>query len=82
MGIIGTGASDVQLMQECLPIVSHLTSFQSTLNLALPMRQENLDKDRSKQAMVSYPQTRHSQKLVGFQFQYNEDVTLEVSEQV
>lgn len=84
VGVIGTGASGVQLIQECGPTVSHLTVFQRTPNLALPMRQENLDKDRNKQIKASYPQTRHtiSQTFAGFQFQYNEGATLEVSEEV
>jgi cation diffusion facilitator CzcD-associated flavoprotein CzcO len=42
VGIIGTGASGVQTIQEIAPIVKHLTVFQRTPNTALPMRQKTL----------------------------------------
>ena len=43
VGVIGTGATGVQVIQEIGPIVSHLTVFQRTPNMALPMRQRTLD---------------------------------------
>lgn len=43
VGVIGTGASGVQVIQEIGPIVKHLTVFQRTANNALPMRQERYD---------------------------------------
>ncbi|KIW78012.1 hypothetical protein Z517_07845 [Fonsecaea pedrosoi CBS 271.37] len=43
VGIIGTGASGVQVIQEIGPVVKHLTVFQRTANNALPMRQERYD---------------------------------------
>jgi cation diffusion facilitator CzcD-associated flavoprotein CzcO len=43
VGVIGTGATGVQVIQEIAPIVSHLTVFQRTPNMALPMRQRKLD---------------------------------------
>jgi len=43
VGVIGTGATGVQVIQELGPIVSHLTVFQRTPNMALPMRQRQLD---------------------------------------
>ena len=43
VGVIGTGATGVQVIQELGPIVSHLTVFQRTPNMALPMRQRKLD---------------------------------------
>ncbi|KAG6811704.1 hypothetical protein H0H92_006211 [Tricholoma furcatifolium] len=39
IGIIGTGASGVQIIQETGPVAAHLTVFQRTPNLALPMGQ-------------------------------------------
>ncbi|KAJ3859205.1 cyclohexanone monooxygenase [Lentinula novae-zelandiae] len=41
-GIIGTGATAIQIIQEIAPHVAHLTVFQRTPNLALPMRQKNI----------------------------------------
>ena len=42
--IIGTGASGVQVIQSLAPEVKHLTVYQRTPNLALPMRQQKLNK--------------------------------------
>lgn len=39
VAIIGTGASGVQIIQEIGPSVEHLTVYQRTPNLAIPMRQ-------------------------------------------
>lgn len=39
IGVIGNGASGVQVVQEAVPVAGHLTLFQRTPNLALPMRQ-------------------------------------------
>lgn len=39
IGIIGTGATGVQLVQELGPIAGNLVSFQRSPNCALPMRQ-------------------------------------------
>lgn len=39
VAVIGTGASGVQVIQEISPEVAHLTVFQRTPNLALPMQQ-------------------------------------------
>jgi cyclohexanone monooxygenase len=41
--VIGTGATGVQVTQECAGKAAHLTVFQRTPNLALPMRQRKLD---------------------------------------
>lgn len=45
VGVIGTGSSGVQVIQESAPIGSHLTVFQRTPNMALPMRQEKIDRE-------------------------------------
>ena len=43
VAVIGTGASGVQVIQSVAPEASHLTVFQRTPNLALPMRQVKLN---------------------------------------
>ncbi len=43
IAVIGTGASGVQIAQEAAKEASHLTIFQRTPCLALPMRQQALD---------------------------------------
>ena len=45
VGVIGTGASGVQVIQEIYQEVAELTVFQRTPNLALPMRQRKLDEE-------------------------------------
>ncbi|OQU97758.1 hypothetical protein CLAIMM_03643 [Cladophialophora immunda] len=45
MGVIGTGASGVQVIQELGPQVDHMTVFQRTPNTALPMDQVPYDKE-------------------------------------
>ncbi|KFZ00295.1 hypothetical protein V498_00175 [Pseudogymnoascus sp. VKM F-4517 (FW-2822)] len=84
VGVIGTGASGVQVIQECGPTVSHLKVFQRTPNLAIPMGQENIDEAKNKQLKASYSETKRKihQTFAGFLFQYNEKTTLEVSDEV
>lgn len=50
IGVIGTGATGVQVVQECAAVASHLIVFQRTPNMALPMRQRKLD-DEAKAAL-------------------------------
>lgn len=50
IGVLGTGATGVQVIQETGPIAAHLTVFQRTPNMALPMRQRQLD-DAAKRAI-------------------------------
>ena len=45
VAIIGTGASGIQMIQETGPIASHLTVYQRTPNLCLPMRQKPISAD-------------------------------------
>lgn len=47
VAIIGTGASGVQIIQEIGPQVKHLTVYQRTPNLAIPMRQCVLGKEEN-----------------------------------
>lgn len=42
VAVIGTGASGVQTIQEIGPQVAHLTVYQRTPNMALPMQQSSL----------------------------------------
>ena len=56
VGVIGTGASGVQVVQEAARVASHLTVFQRTPNLALPMRQRQLDAERQQAAKRDYPE--------------------------
>ncbi|KAG5637482.1 hypothetical protein H0H81_004405 [Sphagnurus paluster] len=56
IGVIGTGASGVQVVQETAPIVAHLTVFQRTPNFAIPLEQRKLtDMEQVKLKEELYP---------------------------
>lgn len=48
VAVIGTGSSGVQVIQEMGPKVAHLTVFQRTPNLALPMYNPKLSEEQQK----------------------------------
>lgn len=54
VAVIGTGATGVQIIQEIGPIVSHLTVYQRTPNLALPMRQVNREQNTADENGTSW----------------------------
>ncbi len=56
VGVIGTGASGVQVAQEASREASHLTVFQRTPILALPMRQAKLDEATQTEMKKDYPE--------------------------
>jgi cation diffusion facilitator CzcD-associated flavoprotein CzcO len=56
VGVIGTGASGVQVAQEAAGVAAHLTVFQRTPNMALPMRQTKLDEDTIRRMKEKYPE--------------------------
>ncbi|KAJ3844988.1 cyclohexanone monooxygenase [Lentinula raphanica] len=55
VGVIGTGASGVQVIQEIAEDVEHLTVFQRTPNYAVPMQQKKLDELEQKKLKNIYP---------------------------
>jgi cation diffusion facilitator CzcD-associated flavoprotein CzcO len=83
VGVIGTGASGVQVAQEAAAVAAHLTVFQRTPNLALPMRQRKLDDDtirRMKEGYsVAYQKRRTS--FGGFDYQFLDKAASEVSDE-
>jgi len=54
VGVIGTGASGVQVTQEAAKVASHLTVFQRTPNMALPMQQRPLDEQTQQKMKLKY----------------------------
>ena len=56
VGVIGTGASGVQVIQEAGKVASQLTVFQRTPNLTLPMQQRILDEATQQQMKEGYPE--------------------------
>lgn len=55
VGVIGTGASGVQVVQEAARHAGHLTVFQRSPVTALPMEQRRLDRDEQQAAKAGYP---------------------------
>lgn len=55
VGVIGTGASGVQVTQEASRNAAHITVFQRTPNLALPMRQQKLDDTTQQRMKEDFP---------------------------
>ncbi|KAG5351795.1 Cyclopentanone 1,2-monooxygenase [Termitomyces sp. T112] len=72
IGVIGTGASGVQVIQAAGPVASHLTIFQRTPNLAVPMMNERplsaATLTKMKEEMYPIVFKRRQQTFGGFQF--------------
>lgn len=56
VGIVGTGASGVQVVQEAAPQAEFLYVFQRTPVTALPMQQQQLDPTTQAAAKADYPE--------------------------
>ena len=56
VGVIGTGATGVQLITEIAKEVSHLTVFQRTANFCAPLRNGPIDPDWQREIKASYPE--------------------------
>ena len=81
VGVIGTGASGVQLVQEAGRVAAYLTVFQRTPNLALPMRQRKLDSAEQRKAKEAYPHRfgMRSKTFAGFDFDFIAQSALDVT---
>jgi cation diffusion facilitator CzcD-associated flavoprotein CzcO len=85
VGVIGTGASGVQVVQELgnEATVASLTVFQRTPNLALPMQQKKFtadDKALFKAQMPEHMAMRY-QSFGGMEFDFLDQATFEVSDE-
>ena len=56
VGVIGTGATGVQLITEIAKEVGHLTVFQRTANYCAPLRNGPIDPETQRQIKASYPE--------------------------
>jgi cation diffusion facilitator CzcD-associated flavoprotein CzcO len=81
VGVVGTGASGVQMIQEAGRTAAHLTVFQRTANIALPMQQKEFDAAAQREAKKSYPQrfAMRSKTFAGIDVGMIEKSALEVS---
>jgi len=55
VGIIGTGATGIQTIQEIVKNVGHLTVFQRTANWAAPLRNAKISAEEMDQIRADYP---------------------------
>jgi cation diffusion facilitator CzcD-associated flavoprotein CzcO len=56
VGVIGTGATGVQLITEIAKDVGHLTVFQRTANYCAPLRNGPIDPETQREIKASYPE--------------------------
>jgi len=56
VGVIGTGATAVQLIPEIVNEVAHLTVFQRTANYCAPLRNSLIDPEWQREIKASYPE--------------------------
>lgn len=82
IGVIGTGASGVQVAQEAAKRAAHLTVFQRTPILALPMQQRILNADEQRRMKADYPETfrKRLESFGGFDLSASGKSALEATE--
>jgi len=80
VGVVGTGASGVQVVQEASKDAAHLTVFQRTPILALPMQQRKLDVETQQRMKSDYPEIFRMRRETfgGFDILRDERSALEV----
>ncbi len=81
VGVIGTGATAVQLIPEIAKEVGHLTVFQRTPNYCVPLRNTEIDTETQNKIKASYPEIFKicSETPTSFIHQFEPRSALEVS---
>ena len=82
VGVIGTGASGVQIIQEVYQDVAELTVFQRTPNVALPMQQRKLDDETNRRMKETFPERfrKRAETFSGADYDFIPKSALEVSD--
>ncbi len=82
VGIIGTGASGVQVTQEAAKVADEVTVFQRTPILALAMQQRRLTRTEQDEAKAGYPAifVQRTRTNSGFDYIESPDSALAVSD--
>jgi cation diffusion facilitator CzcD-associated flavoprotein CzcO len=80
VGVLGTGASGVQVIQEAAQVASEVTVFQRTPMMALPMRQRSLTRAQQDTEKATYPAVfrKRSETNSGFDYPGISERTLDV----
>ncbi|KAJ9607500.1 hypothetical protein H2200_007578 [Cladophialophora chaetospira] len=83
VGIIGTGASGIQAIQQIAKVVSHLTVFQRTPNTAIPMTNPDFDAAKNQYIRDNIPEWRTKQfaSYAGFTYDFKTEKAVEASEE-
>ena len=83
VGVIGTGATAVQLIPEIAGEVAHLTVFQRTANYCAPLRNSLIDPDWQREIKASYPEIfeKCMETPGAFMHQFDPRSALEVPEE-
>jgi cation diffusion facilitator CzcD-associated flavoprotein CzcO len=81
VGVIGTGATGVQLITEIAKEVGHLTVFQRTANYCAPLRNRLIDPEMQRQIKANYPEIfkRCSETAGSFMHQFDSRSAMSVS---
>lgn len=81
VAVIGTGASGVQVVQEVAKVAKHVTVFQRTPNMALPMNQLTLDPAMQAEMKKDYPArfARRRETFTGNDFDFLPQAAQDVS---
>jgi cation diffusion facilitator CzcD-associated flavoprotein CzcO len=81
VGVIGTGATGVQLITEIAKEVGHLTVFQRTANYCAPLRNGPIAPETQRQIKASYPEIfqKCNETAGSFVHQFDPRSALEVS---
>ncbi len=82
VGVVGTGASGVQVIQEAALVAEHVTVFQRTPMIALPMRQRTISEDENRKDKETYPERMKQRNgtFAGFDYDFLDFGVYEVDE--
>ena len=83
VGVVGTGATAVQLIAEIAKEVGHLTVFQRTANYCAPLRNGPIDDEMQREIKENYPEIfkRCLETPGSFEHQFDPRSAWEVSEE-
>ncbi|TVY13236.1 Baeyer-Villiger monooxygenase [Lachnellula arida] len=79
VGVIGTGASGIQVIQDIAGDVKDLVVFQRSPTYALPMRQEKIDAAKKQQSKAVY--AHRNTTFSGLEDEFSPQSALEVSDE-
>ena len=83
VGVIGTGATGIQVIQSLAPLAKHLTVFQRTPTFAIPMRNPAFDDAKRAELKAKYPELKQRvfDTFTGFAFDFQDKDWYSMSEE-